>query len=110
MKSIALLLGFGVAVASWYFLADGPWLALLVLSAWIFAPWGLLAASASALSRPAFLLMLAAYCGGTVWVYEGVADTSTGALGVVFLPIYLAMALGVVLLLDYGLRSLRAQH
>lgn len=116
MRSIALALGVGAVIAFWSFLvwpqdapdgqggsfADGQSLGLLIFSVYLFVPWGVLAFRARSLTPVgrgvAVVLTMALTVGMYVTIWT--SDSSTAALGFLWLPLYQGLAIGAVIALQ----------
>jgi len=98
VRSIALVLGVGAVIASWYF-ADGLSLGLLIFSVYLFVPWGVLAFRAGSLTPVGRGVALVLTMALTVGMYVSIwtSDSSTAALGFLWLPLYQGLAIGAVI-------------
>ncbi len=97
MRSLALVLGVGAVIASWYFVDEFA-VDLLILWAYLFSPWALLAFGAGSLGSVARGVALFLVTAMTVGMYVTIArdDSSTAALGLLWLPLGQWLAIGVV--------------
>jgi hypothetical protein len=111
LRQTALALGIAAVVAMWYFAEGAGGVALLVLSAYTFSPWGFLAFGAKSLSDQARAIALGVVVALAVVSSVSVAtdDSSTAALVFVFLPAYQWAAIGIVWAVGAGRASNRAQ-
>jgi len=98
VRSIALVLGVGAVIASWVY-AGGLGLGLLIFSVYLFVPWGVLAFRAGSLTPVgrgvALVLTMALTVGMYVLIWT--SDSSTAALGFLWLPLYQGLAIGAVI-------------
>ncbi len=88
----------GAVIASWYF-ADVLSLGLLGFSVYLFVPWGVLAFRAGSLTPVGRGVALALTMALTVGMYVTIwtSDSSTAALGFLWLPLYQGLAIGAVI-------------
>ncbi len=98
MKPLALVVGAVASLASWYFVDDADPFELLLFTVYLFSPYGFLAFKPTRLgnvARGAALLVLTVM---TVGMYLSVAtsESSTAAIGLVMLPLYQWVVIGIV--------------
>lgn len=96
------MLGVGAVIASWYF-ADGLGLGLLIFSVYLFVPWGVLAFRAGSLTPVGRGVALVLTMALTVGMYVSIwtSDSSTAALGFLWLPLYQGLAIGAVIAFQF---------
>jgi hypothetical protein len=102
IRSVAVVLGIVAALMPLLY-ADGgeageAVLFLVLLGGWEFVPWGLVASRFVGLSAPVRAGTMAAFVVISVMIYAGADESSTGAIAILFLPAYLLMVLGLVVL------------
>ncbi len=100
MRHAALVLGVAATIASWYLLDDVGVLELAPWSAYVISPWLVVARAATPLRPAARAAALAVPVAMSAVAYPRVDDTSTAAIGVVLLPVYEWVAVGIVVFLD----------
>jgi len=111
IRSLAVLLGIGAALTPLFYADSGGStlsfvLFIILFGGWAFLPWGLVASEFVRLSVLSRAASMAAFVAISVFVYAGADESSTGAIGILFLPAYLLMVLGVVVLIDAVTRRL----
>ncbi|MGI8660541.1 MAG: hypothetical protein ACR2LH_05840 [Thermoleophilaceae bacterium] len=70
----------------------------MLLGGWQFIPWGLVASNVVGLSAAVRAATMVAFVVVSVFVYAGADEGSTGGIVILFLPAYLLMVLGLVVL------------
>ena len=90
-------------IASWYLFDEVWFLELALWSAYVISPWLAVASEAAPLRPGGRAVALVALTALAVNVYPTVDESSTAAIGLVFLPVYGWIAVGVVVLLDWAL-------
>jgi hypothetical protein len=107
MKPLAWILG-AVSVALLISESDGFDLGGIVfialVSLWVLAPWAVLGSGLVPLTRPARAAAIAVCTALAVWAFIAVDDSSTGALAFLVVPLYQALVIGALALVD-GLAS-----
>jgi len=89
----------GAVIASWVY-ADGLGLGLgLLISVYLFVPWGVLAFRVGSLTPVGRGVALVLTMALTVGMYISIwtSDSSTAALGFLVLPLYQGLAIGAVI-------------
>lgn len=101
MRVLALVCGVCAVVASWYF-AEESSPELLILSAYLFFPYALLAFGARGLATAPRGIAISLIAAMTVGMYAaiGADDSSTAALGFGVLPLYQLLAIGAVVVVE----------
>lgn len=92
------MLGVSAVIASWYYVGELS-LGLLLFSAYLFAPWAMLAYGAGSLAPLARGVAVALIAAMTIAMYASIwtDDSSTAALGFLWLPVYQWLAIGAVI-------------
>lgn len=96
-----MALGILAVAGMWYRVEGGMDVALIVLAAYTFSPWGFLALMAKSLSDQARGVALGVMVALTVVAYVSTAtdESSTGALLFLFVPVYHWATIGVAWLI-----------
>lgn len=98
MKQVALIFGVAAVIGALYLVGDADPLFALVLGVYVFAPWAFLAFRARGLGSRARGVAVGLLATMTVCTYVVVAtdDSSTGALALLFLPLYQWATIGAI--------------
>ena len=111
IRSAAVVLGILAALMPLVYAEGGEGAELLVflilLGGWEFVPWGLVASRFVGLSAPVRAGTMVAFVVISVMIYAGVDESSTGPILILFLPAYLLIVLGLVVLVAAAVSRVR---
>ncbi len=100
MKSVALVLGQIAVIAAWIYVEFD--LGALIFCAYLFIPWAVLSLGARSLRATARGIAILLVTALTVVTYLAIwtDDSSTAALGFLYLPLYQLLTIGAVVALQ----------